>query len=70
MNENKKTAREAAFGSLMRTERDKSYSKIEIDSVIKRFGLTGAEKGLYTNLVYGVIEHKLTLDYFISLVSL
>ena len=42
MNENKKTAREAAFGSLMRTERDKSYSNIEIDSVIKRFGLTGA----------------------------
>ena len=70
MNENKKTAREAAFGSLMRTERDKSYSNIEIDSVIKRFGLAGAEKGLYTNLVYGVIEHKLTLDYFISLVSL
>ena len=69
MNQNKKTAREAAFGSLTRTERDKSYSNIEIDSAIKRFGLIGAEKGLYTNIVYGVIEHKLTLDYFISLIS-
>lgn len=69
MNENKKTAREAAFGSLTRTERDKSYSNIEIDSAIKRFGLIGAEKGLYTNIVYGVIERRLTLDYFISLIS-
>ena len=69
MNETKKNAREAAYLSLMRTERDKSYSNIEIDSVIKRSGLEGAEKGLYTNLVYGVIEHRLTLDHWISLVS-
>lgn len=66
MDKKNKTSREAAFESLLRTEKDKSYSNLEIDSVIKRYSLTGAEKGLYTTLVYGAIERKLTLDYIIE----
>lgn len=63
------TAREAAFSSLILCERDKKYSNLEIDAAIKKFALEGAEKGLYTTLVYGIIERKITLDYIISMLS-
>ncbi|MBQ8510416.1 MAG: 16S rRNA (cytosine(967)-C(5))-methyltransferase RsmB [Clostridia bacterium] len=63
---NKQSARFAAYSSLLRCEKDKRYSNLEIDSTIRRFGLEGAERGLYTTLVYGVIERRITLDYFLS----
>ena len=69
MNGKKITAREAAYRSLMLCERDRKYSNLEIDSSIRRFGLEGADKGLYTALVYGVIERRITLDYFIGKLS-
>lgn len=64
-----KTAREVAYLSLLRCEKDKSYSNLEIDSAIKKHELIGAEKRLYTTLVYGVIERRVTLDYIIELLS-
>ncbi len=69
MDKNKFTARQAAYRSLMLCERDKKYSNLEIDSAIRRFKLEGAEKGLYTALVYGVIERRITLDYIIGKLS-
>ncbi len=69
MDKKKFTAREAAYRSLMLCERDKKYSSLEIDASIKRFSLEGADKGLYTALVYGVIERKITLDYIIGKLS-
>ena len=69
MDKKKYTAREAAYRSLILCERDKKYSSLEIDSSIKRFSLEGADKGLYTTLVYGVIERKITLDYIIEKLS-
>ncbi len=69
MTDNKQSARSLAFSSLMRCERDKSYSNLEIDSSIRRNKLSDADKRLYTALVYGVIERKLTLDYIISRLS-
>ncbi len=69
MNNKKYTAREAAFRSLMLCERDGKYSSLEIDSSIRKFGLEGADRGLYTALVYGVIERRITLDYIIGKLS-
>ncbi len=69
MDKKKYTAREAAYRSLMLCERDKKYSSLEIDSSIKRFSLEGADRGLYTTLVYGVIERRITLDYIIGKLS-
>ena len=62
-------AREAAFYSLERCEKQKKYSSIEIDSAIKKFSLEGAEKNLYVSLVYGVTERLLTLDFIINALS-
>lgn len=69
MEKKKHTAREAAYRSLILCERDKKYSSLEIDSSIKRFSLEGADRGLYTTLVYGVIERKITLDHIIGKLS-
>ena len=60
------SAREAAYRSLIRCENDKSYTNLEIDAKIKKFGLEGAERSLFTILVYGVTERRITLDFRLS----
>ena len=45
------------------------YSNITLDTVIKRNNLSGADRGLMTALIYGVIEKRITLDYIISSLS-
>ena len=57
------TAREAAFRSLLRCEQSGSYTNLEIDSKIKKYGLEGPERAFYTALVYGVTERRITLDF-------
>lgn len=47
-------------------ECDGKYSNLEIDSVLSKTQLEPADKGLYTRLVYGTVERRLTLDYIIS----
>lgn len=69
MNTRKISAREAAFDSLTLCEKDGKYSNLEIDARIVRCKLEGAEKNLFTALVYGVIERKITLDYIIGKLS-
>ncbi len=63
------TARESAFLSLQKCESGGAYSNIELSYAIERGHLEGAEKALYTALFYGVIERKLTLDYYIAKLS-
>ncbi len=60
------SARELAFLSLLKCEEAQKFSNLEIDATIRRHGLAGAERALYTNLVYGTIERKITLDYLIE----
>ena len=57
------SAREAAYLSLIRCEKDASYTNLEVDSKIKKYHLEGAERSLYTALVYGVTERRITLDF-------
>lgn len=63
------TARQIALLSLCRCESDGKYSNLEIDSAIKKFRLEGAERKLYSKLLYGTIEKKITLDHIISQLS-
>lgn len=63
------SAREAVFQTLLRCEKDNSYSNIEGNSVIKRYSLEGSEKALFTALLRGIIERKITLDYHLSEIS-
>ena len=60
------SAREAAYISLVRISAEKRYSNLELDAAIKKYALDGAEKKLYTILVYGTIERQITLDFVID----
>lgn len=62
-------ARNAAFISIKKYISAQKYLNIEIDATIKKYSLDGAEKHLYTALVYGSVERMITLDYIISRLS-
>lgn len=53
-----------AFKILSKIEHDKAYSNIALDTVLSNNQATSAP--FVCNLVYGVIERKITLDYFLS----
>ncbi|MBQ1846407.1 MAG: 16S rRNA (cytosine(967)-C(5))-methyltransferase RsmB [Clostridia bacterium] len=63
------SARELAVLSLCRLEREGKYGSLEADAAIKKFGLEGSERALYTRLFYGVTERRLTLDFVINAYS-
>ncbi|MBQ6789011.1 MAG: 16S rRNA (cytosine(967)-C(5))-methyltransferase RsmB [Clostridia bacterium] len=59
--------RALAHSSLMAIMKQGRYSNIEIDTALKKAeGLSPADRGLYTRLVYGVIERRITLDHIIA----
>jgi len=66
---NNLSAREAALKSLIRLEKESRFSNLEADTVLEKYDFEPNEKGLYTKLLYGVIEKKITLDYIIELFS-
>ncbi|MBO4265228.1 MAG: 16S rRNA (cytosine(967)-C(5))-methyltransferase RsmB [Clostridia bacterium] len=62
-------ARCAAFISLKKYAAAGKYLNIETDAAIRKTGLEGADKNLYTALVFGTAEKQITLDYIISKLS-
>ena len=68
MNGREADPRAMALASLAALERDGRYANMEIDARLKKDGaaLKPADRGLFTRLVYGVTERRLTLDYIID----
>ncbi len=60
--------RRAAFSSLCKMKAGK-YTNLEVNTVLRRTEMSGADRGLYTALVYGVTERLITLDYIIGSLS-
>ncbi len=58
--------RALALTTLLSVERGQ-YGNIAVDTVLRRHDLSAADRGLYTTLVYGVIERRVTLDFLLSL---
>lgn len=58
-------AREAAVASLIKMKSGK-YSNLEVNATLVKTDLEGADRGLYTALVYGVCERAITLDRIIA----
>lgn len=59
-------ARSAALELLCRMDTDASYSNIAIDATIRREDMSESDRALFTALVYGVTERRITLDYYIN----
>lgn len=61
-----KSARQIAFEVLIKMHRSNAYSNIELDSALKNSGLDKRDSALVSNLVYGVLERLITIDYNIE----
>lgn len=61
--------RRLALDTLCKCETAAQYANLALDAKIKKFNISGDDRSLFTFLVYGTIEHKLTLDYYVSLLS-
>lgn len=57
------TARQLAFDCILKIQQKNSYSNLTVAGALKSNALQSADKALFTALVYGVVERKLTLDY-------
>ncbi len=63
------SAREVALDILLRCEKDGGYANLALDAALSRTELSSADRGLVTELVFGVIERKITLDHYITKLS-
>ncbi len=63
------TPRQAAVLSVNSAFKNGRFLNIELDSSIKKYGFEEKDKAFYTRLVYGTVEKKLTLDFFIEKLS-
>ena len=62
----KNGARAVALQILLRAEAAGQYADRALDAALSRQTLDAKDKGLVTTLFYGVIEHRITLDYIID----
>lgn len=58
--------RALAFETIQDIINDRAYSNIIINDVLSNNELNRADKGLYTELVYGTLKRKYTLDYLLK----
>ncbi len=66
MSKKKKSVREAALDVIEAVEKNQSYSNLLLNSVIEKNELPQKDIGLLTELTYGTIQRKMTLDYFLA----
>ena len=60
------TPRIAAYETLLRLEKEKQYSNIAVNHTIQKYNFEKQDREFYSQLVYGVVEKKLTLDYLVK----
>lgn len=61
--------RAAALISLLAWEKKGRYANLEVNALLSKSGMGEVDRGLYTALVYGVIERAVTLDYIMEKLS-
>ncbi|GFO59290.1 ribosomal RNA small subunit methyltransferase B [Geomonas silvestris] len=61
-----KNPRRAAFDILLRIEKERSFADILIDHELSKELIKGADRGLLTELVYGVLRRQATLDHIVG----
>lgn len=60
------TPRYLAVEILTNVTKQKSYSNLALDQVIKKAQLNSQDASFLTQLVYGVIQHEYTLDFYLA----
>ena len=60
------TAREIALKALYSIEKDGAYTNKALSDALDADGISVADKGFVTELIYGIISNKAAIDYIIS----
>ena len=58
--------RKAAVQALIQYHKEKTYSNIALDHLLKNTCMDAQDQALMSRLFYGVIERQLTIDYVLS----
>ncbi len=61
-----KNARIAAVDALLQVEENEGYSNIVIDKTLRNSELAPRDASLATTIFYGVLEKRITLDFYLS----
>src|SRR5699024_6403251 len=61
-----KTVRETALDLLVRIDKQGGFSHLLINNAIEKQQIKARDEALLTELVYGTIERKMTLDYYLK----
>jgi len=62
----KYNVREVALDILLSIEKNQAFSNLLLNKSIEKHGIKGKDTGLLTEMVYGTIQRKLTLDYYLE----
>ncbi|MCI2773246.1 16S rRNA (cytosine(967)-C(5))-methyltransferase RsmB [Staphylococcus petrasii] len=60
------TVRELAFQAIQDILNDNAYSNLKINEILSNEEISSIDKPLFTELVYGTIKRKLTLDFYLK----
>jgi 16S rRNA (cytosine967-C5)-methyltransferase len=63
---NKTNVRNVALDALLKLDQNQAYSNLLLQSVIKQKDLSGSDRALLTELVYGTLQNQRALDYMLS----
>ena len=58
--------RDAALSILMEINQNQAYSNLLLNRTIKKYDIEAKDRGLLTELTYGTLQHRLTLDYYLE----
>ncbi|SHJ61190.1 16S rRNA (cytosine967-C5)-methyltransferase [Anaerobranca californiensis DSM 14826] len=58
--------REHCLNALIMVEKDNAYSNLVVKEYINKYSFTTEDKGLFTNIVYGVVSHKKYLLFVLA----
>lgn len=61
-----RSAREAALDILLKIVKQKAYSQIVLNDTLEKSPFERKDRGFISQMVYGVVQHRLTLDYYLS----
>ncbi|PWG00918.1 16S rRNA (cytosine(967)-C(5))-methyltransferase RsmB [Levilactobacillus bambusae] len=65
MSEQTENPRSLAVTALERIQNG-AYSNLQLDQMLEKHHLSARDRGLLTTIVYGTIQHKMTLDYYLA----
>jgi len=58
--------REAALSILMAVEKNQAYSNLLLHNTIEKHKIDSKDRSLLTEITYGTLQHKMTLDYYLE----